>query len=120
VRNKATAVGVFSHWLSNFVVVMVTPIGLDHIRGHYFWVWAVVCASFVPLTYFFGVETSGRTLEEIDVMFFEKPRLCMGLNKENRTVIRVSKTDEEARYRNFAHANEKQEAVMSERMSADN
>ncbi|KAK1916272.1 hypothetical protein P3342_004089 [Pyrenophora teres f. teres] len=120
VRNKATAVGVFSHWMSNFVVVMVTPIGLDNIRGHYFWVWAVVCASFVPLTYFFGVETSGRTLEEIDIMFFEKPRLCMGLNKENRAVIRVSKSDEEERYRKFAHASEKQEAVLSERVSSDN
>lgn len=117
VRNKATAVGVFSHWMSNFVVVMVTPIGLDNIKGHYFWVWAAVCASFVPLTYFFGVETSGRTLEQIDTMFFEKPRICMGLNKENRQVIRSTKSDEEQRYRNFAHMNEKQEAVMVERVS---
>ncbi|XP_014561358.1 hypothetical protein COCVIDRAFT_33698 [Bipolaris victoriae FI3] len=117
VRNKATAVGVFSHWMSNFVVVMVTPIGLDNIKGHYFWVWAAVCASFVPLTYFFGVETSGRTLEQIDTMFFEKPRICMGLNKENRQVIRSTKSDEEQRYRSFAHMNEKQEAVMVERVS---
>lgn len=68
VRNKATAVGVFSHWLSNFVVVMVTPIGLSSIGGNYFWIWAVICASFVPLVYFFGVETSGRTLEQVDEM----------------------------------------------------
>ncbi len=66
VRNKSTAVGVFSHWLSNFVVVMVTPIGLSNIGGNYFWIWAIVCGSFIPLTWFFGVETSGRTLEEID------------------------------------------------------
>ena len=66
VRNKSTAVGVFSHWLSNFVVVMVTPIGLANIGGNYFWIWAVVNALFIPLTWFFGVETSGRTLEEID------------------------------------------------------
>lgn len=66
VRNKSTAVGVFSHWMSNFVVVMVTPIGLNNIGGNYFWIWAIVCASFIPLTYFFGVETSGRTLEQID------------------------------------------------------
>lgn len=117
VRNKATAVGVFSHWLSNFVVVMVTPIGLDNIKGHYFWVWAAVCASFVPLTYIFGVETSGRTLEQIDTMFFEKPRICMGLNKENRQVIKTSKLDEEQRYREFAHINEKKGAVMAERIS---
>lgn len=119
VRNKATAVGVFSHWMSNFVVVMVTPIGLDAIKGHYFWVWAIVCASFVPLTYFFGVETSGRTLEQIDAMFYEKPRLCMGLNKENRTVVRASKSDEEERYRQFAHMGEKRGAVMAERASQD-
>ena len=68
VRNKSTAVGVFSHWMSNFVVVMVTPIGLDNIGGNYFWIWAIVCASFIPLTYFFGVETSGRTLEQVDQM----------------------------------------------------
>ncbi|CAN9191970.1 unnamed protein product [Alternaria alternata] len=117
VRNKATAVGVFSHWMSNFVVVMVTPIGLDNIRGHYFWVWAAVCASFVPLTYFFGVETSGRTLEQIDIMFYEQPRLCMGLNPENRRVVRASKSDEEKRFREFAHVSEKNQAVMEERIS---
>jgi MFS family permease len=116
VRNKATAVGVFAHWMSNFVVVMVTPIGLDAIKGHYFWVWAIVCASFVPLTYFFGVETSGRSLEQIDAMFQKNPRACMGLNPENRRVVRASKGDEEQRYRDFAKG-EKQEVVMSERVS---
>lgn len=53
---------------ANFVVVMVTPIGLASIRGNYFWIWTIVCASFVPLTYFFAVETSGRTLEQVDQM----------------------------------------------------
>jgi MFS family permease len=117
VRNKATAVGVFSHWMSNFVVVMVTPIGLDAIQGHYFWVWAIVCASFVPLTYFFGVETSGRSLEQIDAMFQKNPRVCMGLNRENRQVVRASKTDEEQRYRDFAQGSEKKETIMEERAS---
>lgn len=43
VRNKATAVGVFWHWTANFVVVMVTPIGLENLGGSYFAVWAAVC-----------------------------------------------------------------------------
>jgi MFS family permease len=102
VRNKATAVGVFAHWTSNFVVVMVTPIGLQNIGGNYFWIWAIVCASFVPLTYFFGVETSGRTLEQIDQLFFENPRVCMGLDRKNTVVIQASREDEENRYRAFA------------------
>jgi hypothetical protein len=105
--------------MSNFVVVMITPIALDAIQGHYFWVWAIVCASFVPLTYFFGVETSGRTLEQIDTMFYEQPRLCMGLNKENRRVVRASKSDEEERYRGLAHAGEKKDVIMSERISQE-
>lgn len=116
-RNKGTAVGVFSHWISNFVVVMVTPIGLDPIKGFYSWVWAVICASFVPLTYFFGMETSGRTLEQIDAMFYEEPRLCMGLISENRRVVRGSKVDEEERYRQFAHAHGMDEVVMLKAVS---
>lgn len=97
VRNKATAVGVFGHWMSNFVVVMVTPIGLSNIGGNYFWVWAIVNASFVPLTWFFGVETSGRSLEKIDHMFFDEPRVCMGLNKNHTRVINKEMYDEERR-----------------------
>lgn len=107
VRNKATAVGVFAHWLSNFVVVMVTPIGLDAIGGRYFWIWAAVCASFVPLTWFFGVETAGRTLEQIDEMFFEQPRILMGLNTKNTRVIHVTAEDEEMRHRAFAEMEKK-------------
>lgn len=99
VRNKATAVGVFSHWMSNFVVVMVTPVGLDNIGGHYFWIWAIVCASFIPLTWFFGVETSGRTLEQVDEMFMTEPRICMGLNPNHTRVVHQSRADEEQRFR---------------------
>ncbi|KAK5074629.1 hypothetical protein LTR70_010218 [Exophiala xenobiotica] len=101
VRNKSTAVGVFSHWSSNFVVVMVTPIGLNNIGGNYFWIWAIVCASLVPLTYFFGVETSGRSLEQIDHLFFDKPRALMGLNSDATRVIHQSKNDEEQRFRDM-------------------
>ena len=116
VRNKATAVGVFSHWISNFVVVMVTPIALDKIQGNYFWVWAIVCGLFVPLTYFFGVETAGRSLEQIDDLFYNEPRLCMGLNAENRRVVRGSKLDEEQSHGQFADVKEKEEVIMSEKI----
>lgn len=67
---------------------MITPIGIDNIGGNFFWIWAVICALFVPLVYFFGVETSGRTLEQVDQMFFDEPRILMGLNKNHRQVLR--------------------------------
>ncbi|KAM0426039.1 hypothetical protein ACHAPT_008670 [Fusarium lateritium] len=99
VRNKATAIGVFSHWISNFVVVMVTPIGINNIGGNFFWIWAIICALFVPVAYVFGVETSGRTLEEVDQMFFDEPRIMMGLNPNHRRVIRASPGGEAAQVR---------------------
>ncbi|RTE78956.1 hypothetical protein BHE90_006565 [Fusarium euwallaceae] len=99
VRNKATAIGVFSHWISNFVVVMVTPIGINNIGGNFFWIWAIICALFVPVAYVFGVETSGRTLEEVDQMFFDEPRIMMGLNPNHRRVIRASPSGEAAQVR---------------------
>ncbi|KAM5344192.1 hypothetical protein ACJ41O_012729 [Fusarium nematophilum] len=99
VRNKATAVGVFSHWISNFVVVMVTPIGIEDIGGNFFWIWAVICALFVPVAYIFGVETSGRTLEEVDQMFFDEPRILMGLNQNHRRVIQATPGSKGAKVR---------------------
>jgi hypothetical protein len=92
--------------MSNFVVVMVTPIGLSNIGGNYFWVWAIVNASFVPLTWFFGVETSGRSLEKIDHMY--EPRVCMGLNKNHTRVISKEMYDEERRL-SFARDEKKME-----------
>lgn len=72
-----------------------------------------MCFSFVPLTWFFGVETSGRTLEEIDtlvgcertilvtelivVQFAEHPRALMSRVPEANRVIRSSKADGERR-----------------------
>lgn len=87
---------------------MVTPIALESIGGHYFWVWAIICLSFVPLTYFFGVETSGRTLEQVDLMFFDEPRVLMGLNPNHRAVMRTTAADAEARFEAYASAHEKQ------------
>lgn len=82
---------------------MITPIGIDNIGGNFFWIWAVICALFVPLVYVFGVETSGRTLEEVDQMFLDDRCIFMGLNPKHRTVIKKTAQDEENRRRDFAH-----------------
>lgn len=82
---------------------MITPIGIDNIGGNFFWIWAVICALFVPLVYVFGVETSGRTLEEVDQMFLDDRRIVMGLNPKHRTAIKKTAQEEENRRRDFAH-----------------
>jgi hypothetical protein len=40
-------------------------------------------------------------------MFFNEPRILMGLNPQNRTVIISTAADEEARYQAYAHAYDK-------------
>lgn len=64
------------------------------------------------------METSGRSLEQVDQMFFDEPRICMGLNPNHRRVIRSTAADEEQRYKQFAHLHEKTTAVeVSEHVS---
>ena len=73
--------------------MLVTPIGFSNIGGNFFWIWAIVCALFVPIAYFFGVETSGRTLEQVDQLFFDNPRVLMGLDPVSRQVFRAKVED---------------------------
>ena len=55
-RNKGVALGVSTHWLSNFVVVYVTPQAIENLGYKLYIIWAVFNASFVPITYFFYPE----------------------------------------------------------------
>ncbi|KAL8711813.1 MAG: hypothetical protein Q9220_003757 [cf. Caloplaca sp. 1 TL-2023] len=71
-RNKGVALGVGSHWLSNFVVVYVTPTAIDNLGYKLYIIWAVLNASFVPITYLFYPETARRSLEDMDRVFLEE------------------------------------------------
>lgn len=45
------------------MVVQVTLPGIQNL-GYKFWIiWAVICFTFIPITYFFYPETANRTLE---------------------------------------------------------
>ena len=68
-RNKGVALGVGAHWLSNFVVVYVTPQAIDNLGYQLYIIWAVLNASFVPITWFFYPETARRSLEDMDAIF---------------------------------------------------
>ncbi|KAL8748036.1 MAG: hypothetical protein Q9190_000186 [Brigantiaea leucoxantha] len=71
-RNKGVALGVSSHWLSNFVVVYVTPQAIDSLGYKLYIIWAALNASFVPITYFFYPETARRSLEDMDEVFLHE------------------------------------------------
>jgi MFS family permease len=59
-RNKGVALGVSTHWLSNFVVVYVTPQAIENLGYRLYIIWAVFNASFVPITWLFYPEVCGH------------------------------------------------------------
>ena len=62
-RNKGVALGVSTHWLSNFVVVYVTPQAIENLGYKLYIIWAVFNASFVPIVWFFYPEVSEHTID---------------------------------------------------------
>jgi sugar porter (SP) family MFS transporter len=71
-RAKANATSTVSNWLWNFFIVMITPVMLDGTGTNGFGTYlffAVLNAIFFPIVYFCYPETSGRSLEEIDLIF---------------------------------------------------
>lgn len=55
--------------LQNFFIVMITPVLITSIGWGTYLFFAVLNALFLPVIYFFYPETSGRSLEEIDLIF---------------------------------------------------
>ncbi|KAI5481366.1 putative MFS monosaccharide transporter [Pseudohyphozyma bogoriensis] len=68
-RTNANAVSTISNWLFNFAVVQWTPPMLDSLKWGTFLFFAVINAISIPMIWFFYVETAGRTLEEVDLIF---------------------------------------------------
>ena len=71
-RNKGVALGAAAHWLSNFVIVYVTPQAIHSLGYRLYIIWALLNAIFVPITWLFYPETAGRSLEEMDAVFLNE------------------------------------------------
>lgn len=67
------AIAVMGTWVSNFVISMITPIGLKNLNYKFYIIWAVFGFSFVFIVYFFYPETARKSLEEIDLLFVKGP-----------------------------------------------
>ncbi|KAI9368520.1 general substrate transporter [Aspergillus egyptiacus] len=72
-RNKGAAVATATNWMTNFVVVEITPIGIQNIGWRFWIVWTVFNAAFLPVIYFLYPETSNRTLEDLDAYYRTNP-----------------------------------------------
>jgi hypothetical protein len=80
-RAKGASLAMASNWICNYMVAQITPPGIANL-GYRFWIiWAVICASFVPITYLFYPETANRSLEDIDRYFYDNPEIFVFRNK---------------------------------------
>ena len=66
------ATAVMLGWLSNFIVVMITPVGLKILNYKFYILWAVADLAFTFIVYFFYPETARKSLEEIDLLFMQE------------------------------------------------
>jgi len=84
-RTVATSVATCTNWLSNFAVVMFTPIFINKARWGCYLFFAILNYLFIPIIFFFYPETAGRSLEEVDILFATA-------YEENKPVWRVAQT----------------------------
>ena len=68
-RTVATSLSTCTNWISNFAVVMFTPIFARASSWGLYLFFALMNLSFIPIIYFFYPETAGRKLEEMDIIF---------------------------------------------------
>jgi hypothetical protein len=137
-RTKGAAIGTATNWIFNFMVgkyttsvqrrgvtsltfvlVEITPIGIQSLHWKFYIVWTVLNFSFIPCIYFLYPETAGRTvsllssiplppklpnipqLEDIDAYYRESPPLLVFRDKDVTSSKRPAKyaTHEEEQVR---------------------
>lgn len=70
-RSKGMSVSVAAQYMMSFVILQVTPPGLQNIGWKMYIVYAVFNLAFVPIVYFLFPETAGCTLEEVDNIYLD-------------------------------------------------
>lgn len=77
-RARFYPLSICTNWSLNYVVVLITPIGLKNIGFWLYIIFAIFNFVNVVLVWFFYVETAGKTLEQVDMMFVGE----RGMDKE--------------------------------------
>ncbi|KKY16585.1 putative mfs sugar [Diplodia seriata] len=76
-RTKGVAVATATNWITNFVIVEITPIGIESLGWRFWIVWTVFNAVFLPTIYLFYPETANRSLEDLDEYYRTNPSLIV-------------------------------------------
>ncbi|KAL2352977.1 general substrate transporter [Cryomyces antarcticus] len=81
-RTKGAALGTATNWIFNFMVVEITPIGIESLAWKFYIIWTLFNGAFVPVVYFFYPETADRSLEDLDRLFRENHDIFVFRDKD--------------------------------------
>ncbi|KAI1308072.1 hexose carrier protein [Xylaria venustula] len=90
-RTKGAAVGTMTNWLTNFLVVEVTPIGIQNLGWKFYIIWAVINTVMLPIIWAFFPETANRSLEDLDAYYRNNPPLLAINDKDAISISRPQK-----------------------------
>jgi sugar porter (SP) family MFS transporter len=86
-RTKGAALGTASNWISNYVVVQVTPSGIANLGWKFYLIWMAFNAIFVPLIWALYPETANRHLEDIDKLYRENNSMILVCRNKEATQV---------------------------------
>ncbi|RMX74517.1 hypothetical protein D0869_12516 [Hortaea werneckii] len=78
-RSLGAAIAMVTNWVGVYIVVSITPVGIQNIGWRFYIIFAVLNAAWLPFIWFFYVETAGLSLDEIDRVFVIKHAPNSGL-----------------------------------------
>ncbi|KAJ7140041.1 general substrate transporter [Mycena crocata] len=82
-RTKGAALATAANWLSNYLIVEITPAGIASLGWRFYLIWMFFNALFVPLVWLLYPETANRHLEDIDHLY-----------RDNNTMVWVYRNKE--------------------------
>ncbi|KAJ5683640.1 hypothetical protein N7462_006805 [Penicillium macrosclerotiorum] len=68
-RNIGTSFATTVNWLFVYVVVVATPTAIERIQWKYYMFYAIFNFCFLPIIWWFYIETANLSLEQIDLLF---------------------------------------------------
>ncbi|RWA12165.1 hypothetical protein EKO27_g2942 [Xylaria grammica] len=80
-RTKGAAVATCTNWITNSIIVEITPIGINNLGWKFWIVWTLTNTAFLPIIYFVYPETANRTLEDLDFYYRSNPSLIVTTNR---------------------------------------
>ncbi|GAA6054800.1 hypothetical protein JCM3770_007441 [Rhodotorula araucariae] len=105
-RTNANAVSTINNWLWNFTVVMFTPPFLASTAVGCFAFFGAINLCFLPVIHFYYIETAGRSLEEIDVIFARGYVEGVSYVKMSKEMPRLSGAEIEAEWQRLGLSDE--------------